>query len=210
MTNPDLSFIHRFEPAIEAGRPPLLLLHGTGGDEGDLLPLGRMIAPGSALVSPRGKVQEGGMPRFFRRLAEGIFDEADVRYRANELADFITQAREAYGLAAPVAVGFSNGANIAAAVLALRPEALAGAVLLRAMVPLSDAGAGDLSGKGVLLLSGAADPIVPVENAGRLADILKDAGASVEHRVLPVGHGLSQADVTLAKAWLDSHSAKGI
>ena len=210
MTNADLSFIHRFEPASEAGRPPLLLLHGTGGDEDDLLPLGRMIAPGSALLSPRGKVLEGGMPRFFRRLAEGVFDEADVRRRANELADFITQAGEAYGLAAPVAVGFSNGANIAAAVLALRPEALAGAVLLRAMVPLSDATAGDLSGKGVLLLSGAADPIVPAENAGRLAAILKDAGASVEHKVLPVGHGLSQADVTLAKAWLDSNSAKGL
>ena len=150
------------------------------------------------------------MPRFFRRLAEGVFDEADVRRRANELADFVAEACEAYGLAAPVAVGFSNGANIAAAVLALRPEALAGAVLLRAMVPLSDAGAGDLSGKGVLLLSGAADPIVPAENAGRLAAILKDAGASVEHRVLPVGHGLSQADVTLAKAWLDSNSAKGL
>ena len=135
MTNADLSFIHRFEPATDAGRPPLLLLHGTGGDEDDLLPLGRMVAPGSALLSPRGKILEGGMPRFFRRLAEGVFDEADVRYRANELADFITQAREAYGLAAPVAVGFSNGANIAAAVLTLRPEALAGAVLLRAMVP---------------------------------------------------------------------------
>jgi phospholipase/carboxylesterase len=210
MTNADLSFIHRFEPASEADRPPLLLLHGTGGDEDDLLPLGRMVAPGSALLSPRGKILEGGMPRFFRRLAEGVFDEADVRYRANELADFITQAREAYGLAAPVAVGFSNGANIAAAVLTLRPEALAGAVLLRAMVPLSDAKAGNLSGKGVLLLSGAADPIIPAANAGRLAGILKDAGAEVEHRVLPAGHGLSQADVTLAKAWLESHSAKGI
>jgi len=201
------SFIHRFEPASVAGRPPVLLLHGTGGDETDLLPLGRMIAPGSALLSPRGKVLEGGMPRFFRRLAEGVFDEADVRRRANELADFIAEAREAYGLAAPVAVGFSNGANIAAAVLTLRPEALAGAVLLRAMVPLSDAkvdaGVGDLGGKGVLLLSGAADPIVPAENASRLAAILKDAGAIVEHKSLPVGHGLSQADVTLAKAWLD-------
>src|SRR3954471_5602877 len=201
------SFIHRFEPAFCARRPPVLLLHGTGGDETDLLPLGRMIAPGWALLSPRGKVLEGGMPRFFRRLAEGVFDEADVRRRANELADFIAEAREAYGLAAPVAVGFSNGANIAAAVLTLRPEALAGAVLLRAMVPLSDAkvdaGAGHLGGKPVLLLSGAADPIVPAENASRLAAILKDAGAIVEHKSLPVGHGLSQADVTLAKAWLD-------
>jgi phospholipase/carboxylesterase len=204
MTEARLSFVHRFEPAQGVGRPPLLLLHGTGGDENDLLPLGRMISPGSALLSPRGKVLEGGMPRFFRRLAEGVFDEADVRRRANELADFVAEAREAYGLAAPVAVGFSNGANIAAAVLTLRPEALAGAVLLRAMVPLADALAGDLRGKGVLMLSGAADPIVPAGNASRLAAILTDAGADVEHQALPVGHGLSQADVTLAKAWLDS------
>ncbi|GEO40288.1 hydrolase [Skermanella aerolata] len=210
MTDTRLSFVHRFEPAPGAGRPPLLLLHGTGGDENDLLPLGRMIAEGSALLSPRGKVLEGGMPRFFRRLAEGVFDEADVRRRAHELADFITEAREAYGLAAPIAVGFSNGANIAAAVLMLRPEALAGAVLLRAMVPLSEPPAADLAGKGVLLLSGSGDPIVPTENAGRLAAILKGAGAAVEHRILPVGHGLSQADVTLAKAWLDSNSAKEI
>jgi phospholipase/carboxylesterase len=210
MTDIRLSFVHRFEPAPSAGRPPLLLLHGTGGDENDLLPLGRMMSEGSALLSPRGKVLEGGMPRFFRRLAEGVFDEADVRRRADELADFIAEAREAYGLAAPIAVGFSNGANIAAAVLMLRPEALAGAVLLRAMVPLSEPPAADLAGKGVLLLSGSGDPIVPAENAGRLAAILKGAGAAVEHRILPVGHGLSQADVTLAKAWLDSNSAKEI
>jgi phospholipase/carboxylesterase len=210
MTEARLSFVHRFEPAQSAGQPPLLLLHGTGGDENDLLPLGRMISPGSALLSPRGKVLEGGMPRFFRRLAEGVFDEADVRRRADELADFIAEAREAYGLAAPVAVGFSNGANIAVAVLTLRPEALAGAVLLRAMVPLADASVGDLRGKGVLLLSGAADPIVPADNAARLAAILKGAGATVDHRLLPVGHGLSQADVTLAKTWLDSYSVKEI
>ena len=95
MTTTTLSFIHRFEPATEPGRPPLLLLHGTGGDEDDLLPLGRDVAPGSALLSPRGKVLEDGMPRFFRRLAEGVFDEADVRRRADELADFIAEAREA-------------------------------------------------------------------------------------------------------------------
>ena len=139
------------------------------------------------------------MPRFFRRLAEGVFDEDDVRRRANELADFIAEAREAYGLAAPIAVGFSNGANIAAAVLQLRPEVLAGAVLLRAMVPLSDAPAADLAGKPVLILSGAADPIVPAENAARLASILKGAGAIVDHRTLPAGHGLSQADMTITR-----------
>jgi phospholipase/carboxylesterase len=202
-TTTDLSFIHRFEPATEPGRPPLLLLHGTGGDETDLLPLGRMIAPASALLSPRGQVLENGAPRFFRRLREGVFDEADVVRRAHELADFVTEARAAYGLAALVAVGFSNGANIAAAVHQLRPEALAGAALLRAMVPLAEPPPVDLTGKPVLILSGAMDPIVPADNAARLAAILMQAGAAVMHQTLPTGHGLSQADVTLTKTWID-------
>jgi phospholipase/carboxylesterase len=206
-STPSLSFIHRFEPGTEPGRPPLLLLHGTGGDEGDLLPLGRAVAPGSALLSPRGKVLENGMPRFFHRLAEGVFDEDDVRRRAEELAGFVAEAREAYGLPAPVAVGFSNGANIAAALLLLRPEALAGAALLRAMVPLSDPPPTDLAGKPVLLLSGAADPIVPAENAARLMDTLRKAGADVQHRTLPIGHGLSQADVAITKAWVEQRCA---
>jgi phospholipase/carboxylesterase len=182
----ELSHLHRFVPATEPARPPLLLLHGTGGDENDLLPLGGAIASGSALLSPRGKVLEGGMPRFFRRLA-----------------DFVADARDAYGLSAPIAVGFSNGANIATAVLQLRPEALAGAALLRAMVPLADPPAADLAGKPVLILSGASDPIVPAENAARLAGVLRAGGAVVDHRTLPVGHGLSQSDVAIAKAWLD-------
>ncbi|HZH11985.1 MAG TPA: alpha/beta hydrolase [Microvirga sp.] len=202
-TTTELSFIHRFEPGTKPGRPPLLLLHGTGGNEDDLSPLGQMLSPGSAQLSPRGKVLEGGMPRFFRRLREGVFDEEDVRRRAYELADFIAEARESYGLAAPIAVGFSNGANIAAAVLQLRPEALAGAALLRAMVPLQDPPAVDLSSKPVLMLSGASDPIVPADNAKRLATMLNAAGAAVEHRMLPTGHGLSQTDVALTKAWID-------
>jgi phospholipase/carboxylesterase len=199
----DLSHLHRFEPASEPGRPPLLLLHGTGGDENDLVPLAGLVAPGSAVVSPRGKVLENGMPRFFRRLAEGVFDEADVRRRADELAGFIAEARRAYDLPAPIALGFSNGANIAAAVLLLHPEALAGAVLLRAMVPLAEAPAADLAGKPVLILSGQADPIVPADNAARLAALLESAGAVVRHETVPSGHNLSQSDVALAKAWIE-------
>ncbi|MFT0858536.1 alpha/beta hydrolase [Ancylobacter sp. G4_0304] len=207
MANHELSFVHRFEPATAPNLAPLLLLHGTGGDENDLLGLGRMVAPGAALLSPRGKVLEGGMPRFFRRLAEGVFDEDDLRARVDELADFIGEARAAYGLPAPVALGFSNGANIAAAMFMRRPEALAGAVLLRAMVPFKVPPKADASGRRVLLLSGSADPIVPADNAARLAAQLSEAGAEVTHRVLPVGHGLSQADVSLTREWLTEVSA---
>lgn len=201
-------FIHRFEPATSAGSPPLLLLHGTGGDENDLLELGKMISPGSALLSPRGRVLEHGMPRFFRRLTEGVFDEEDVRRRAHELGDFVAEARKQYGIAAPVAVGFSNGANIAAALLLLKPDVLAAAILLRAMVPLSDPPKTELAGKPVLLLSGQTDPIVPAHNSARLAALLSEAGASVEHKVLPAGHQLSQADVTLARGWIGNVAAK--
>jgi phospholipase/carboxylesterase len=199
----ELSFIHRFTPAAEPGRPPLLLLHGTGGNEDDLLPLGRLVAPGSALLSPRGKVLESGMPRFFRRLAEGVFDEDDLHRRSNELADFIAEAQESYKLVAPIAVGFSNGANIAAAILQLRPEALAGAALLRAMVPLQNPPTVVLTGKPVLILSGASDPIVPLDNARRLASLLTGAGVTVQHRMLPAGHVLTQADLAFTKGWID-------
>jgi phospholipase/carboxylesterase len=202
VTTAQLSYIHRFEPATESGRPPILLLHGTGGDENDLIGLGRTVAPGSALVSPRGNVLENGMPRFFRRLEEGVFDENDVRRRAGELADFVEAAREIYGIARPVALGFSNGANIAAAMLLLAPGTLAGAVLLRAMDPLADPPGTELSGTPVLILSGAMDPIVPADNADRLAERLREAGASVDHQTLPAGHGLSQPDLALAKDWL--------
>jgi phospholipase/carboxylesterase len=124
-----------------------------------------------------------------------------VRFRANELADFVGEARSAYGLEAPVAVGFSNGANIAAAMLLLRPEALAGAALLRAMVPLSDAPQADLAGKRVLMISGAMDPIIPADNAKRLAASLSASGADVQHQMLPAGHNLSQTDLSLLVKW---------
>ena len=194
--------LHRFVPGTDASRPPLLLLHGTGGDENDLLPLGRALAPGSALLAPRGNVLEGGAPRFFRRLREGVFDEDDLRRRAHELADFVAAARDAYGIGKPVALGFSNGANIAAAVLLLRPEALAGAALLRPMSPFAAPPAAALTGTPVLMLSGSLDAIVAADDVGRLAQTLCAAGASVDHRTLPTGHGLTQGDLGAMTEWL--------
>ena len=203
MTTTKLSFAHRFEPATGENRP-LLLLHGTGGDETDLLPLGRAVAPGAALLSPRGQVLENGMPRFFRRLREGVFDEADVVRRANELADFVAEARETYGIGAPVALGFSNGANIAAAMLMLRPEALAGAALVRAMTPFREHPETlprALAGKPVLILSGAMDQIVPAANSAALAAQLGAAGADMRHVTVPASHALTSADLRELASW---------
>lgn len=196
-----LSFHHRFEAGDNA-HPPLLLLHGTGGDEHDLIDLGRALSPGSALLSPRGKVLENGMPRFFRRLAEGVFDEDDLRIRALELADFIEEARAAYGMAQPIAVGFSNGANIAAALLMMRPETLRGAVLLRAMSPFAQPPKADLTGKSLFIASGFTDPLIPTAQADRLVAECVERGARVDHQVIPTGHNLSQADVTMAASWI--------
>ena len=201
-----LSFIHRFEPGAQPAHHPLLLLHGTGGDEDDLLPLGRAIAPNAPLLSPRGKVLENGMPRFFRRVVQGVFDEDDVRARANDLADFVEAACEAYGIAAPIAVGYSNGANVAAAILLLRPATLSGAVLLRVTLPFAHPPRVQLGGKPVLILSGAHDPLMSAEGTARLAQALQQDGAIVRHRTLPVGHEWSQADVNLARAWLREHA----
>ncbi|QDL94363.1 alpha/beta hydrolase (plasmid) [Paroceanicella profunda] len=196
---------HRFEPARVPGRDPLLLLHGTGGDETDLLSLGRALAPGAALLSPRGSVLENGMPRFFRRLSEGVFDEADLIRRTDELAEFIAAARAAHGLEAPVAVGFSNGANIAASLLLRHPGVLAGAVLLRAMKPFAANPRPGHSATPVLMISGQMDPIVPTANANALAVDLETSGAVLTRHVLPTGHGLSQADLHIAGEWLAAH-----
>lgn len=198
---PDLGFIHNYVPATDRTRPPLLLLHGTGGDENDLLPFGERLAPGAALLSPRGKVSEQGAARFFRRLAEGVFDQEDLAFRTQELAEFIERARKTYGLAKPIAFGFSNGANIAASLLLKRPEVLAGAALLRAMTPFEPETLPDLTGIPVLMLSGAADPLVKPEDRDRLAKLLGAAGAEVTHEVVQAGHNLSPRDIAAAEQW---------
>ncbi len=201
---PALSYLHRFEPGTQAGAPPVLLLHGTGGDENDLLPLGRQLAPGSALLSPRGDVSEHGMPRFIRRFAEGVFDLEDVARRTEALADFIVAAAARYGFEAGqlTALGYSNGANIAAALLLLRPEVLARAVLLRPMVVLQPDHLPDLSGKHLTLISGRHDPIVPVEHPPQLADLFRRAGARVDLHWLEAGHQLTSADLGLAAKFM--------
>jgi phospholipase/carboxylesterase len=207
--SPNLGFIHsgfthRFEPATDATAPTLLLLHGTGGNENDLLPLGRAIVPGAALLSPRGKVLENGMPRFFRRLAEGVFDQEDLTLRTRELSEFIDAASENYGIDRTrlYAVGFSNGANMAASVLLRSPDKVAGAILIRAMVPFVLEQPPDLRDKPVLLLSGREDPIVPTGQAEDLAGIFKSAGADITLHWEKAGHALTQGDVSFARDWL--------
>jgi len=198
-----LSFEHVFQPAPQPGAPTLRLLHGTGGDEHDMVPLGRLMA-GANILSPRGQVLENGMPRFFRRLAEGVFDVEDVKRRAGDLADFIGAAAAHYGFDAArvVAMGFSNGANIASATALLRPGVLKGAVLLRAMVPLEPDPVPALPDFRVLISNGANDPIVAPEETDRLAKLFHRAGADVEVHWQPTGHQLMPGDFAVAKTWL--------
>ena len=201
------SFVHRWVPGTSG--KTVLLLHGTGGDENDLLEIGRMAAPDAALLSPRGKVLERGMPRFFRRLSEGVFDLDDLRVRTHQLADWILAASHDYGFnpAELTALSYSNGANIAASVLLLRPESLANAILLRAMLPFEPEAPPDLSNKRILMSNGKQDPIIPIASATRLAEIFKQAGADVNFAITNGGHGLEQKDVAQAHDWYQTISA---
>ena len=204
MSTPDLGFIHRFVPSPSGDKTTLLLLHGTGGDENDLLGIGESLLPGANLLSPRGKVLEGGMPRFFRRLAEGVFDLEDLIKRTHELAKFVGDACEQCQLDADrvIAVGFSNGANIAASMMLLSPATLRGGVLMRAMVPLEPPEMPDLKGRAALILAGEMDPIVPRDQPEHLASMLRAGGADVELKWQRAGHGLTQQDLRDAHEWL--------
>lgn len=199
----DLDFVHEFIPGEENGAT-LLLLHGTGGNEKDLIPLGRELAPGAAILSPRGKVSERGAPRFFRRLAEGVFDMEDLVFRTHELAGFVEAAAKEYGFdpSKLVAAGYSNGANVAASMMLLHPGLLRAAVLLRAMVPLEPEVTPDLSETPVFMASGRMDQIIPSDNTERLASILREAGAEVDLRWRDTGHALIYEEVGEAREWL--------
>jgi len=199
------TYHHVFEPGTDPAAPPLLLLHGTGGSEHDLLRLGRAISPGSALLSPRGDVSEGGTLRFFARLAEGVFDPKEITRRTHALADFILAAAAHYTFDPQqlIAIGFSNGANIAGTLLLLRPETLGGGALLRPMVVLDQpAATGSLAGKRVLLCNGSTDPLVPPDDPPRLAVLLRAGGADVKVQSVPASHALTSQDLAAAKEWL--------
>jgi phospholipase/carboxylesterase len=196
---------HVFLPAqTSVAGPPLLLLHGTGGDEHDLLPLRDALAPGAAVLSVRGTVLENGMPRFFRRLAEGVFDEDDLRRQAADLATFVETASTAYGIDAGslVAVGFSNGANIASGLLLQRPGLLRGAVLLSAMVPFAEPPAADLGGTLVVVSNGRRDPMIPLGLTARLVGELRERGAEVVELAHPGGHRIDPGVLPQVRALL--------
>jgi phospholipase/carboxylesterase len=202
MSEKDLGFVHRFFPG--ASGATLILLHGTGGDENDLVPLGRELAPDAAILSPRGKVSEYGAARFFRRLAEGVFDHEDLVFRTHELAGFVESAAQEYGfdVSRLVAAGYSNGANIAASLMLLHPGLLRAAVLFRAMVPFEPEVPPDLSGMRVFLAAGRRDQMIAPQSTERLAEILREAGADLDLRWRDTGHALSYEEVEEAKEWL--------
>lgn len=202
MTEQDLGFIHHFQKG--SGGPTLMLLHGTGGDENDLLPLGRELAEDATLISPRGKVLEQGMPRFFRRVAMGVFDEEDLKERTHELAAFITDAGKVYGYDPRdlIAVGYSNGANIAGSLLLLHPGLIKGAILLHAMVPFAVESLPDLGGTSVLITAGRHDSMIPGEETEKLAQMLQEAGADMTLEWQPGGHGLNRSELDAARRWL--------
>jgi predicted esterase len=205
------SFVHHFDPGRVGKGPVLLLLHGTGGDENDLVPIGQVLRPGAPLISPRGQVLENGMPRFFRRIAEGVFDLDDLERRTRDLAEWIAAARERYAFGARplVAVGFSNGANIAASLLFSSPETLEGAVLFRAMTPFEPATLPDLGRAGVFIGAGENDPLIEHENVERLAALLRRAGARVDLEWDRGGHALTPSAIAAARRWLEREFPAG-
>ena len=207
----DIGFIHRFVTAEdEPSAETLVVLHGTGGDENDLIGIGQAIAPGAAILSPRGNVLENGAPRFFKRLAEGVFDPREVRARAEELARFIRAAVSKYGLNPEriFALGYSNGANVASTVMFLEPALLQGAILFRPMLVFEPGEHPDLSAAGVFISAGRMDPIVPGKSVERLVELFEASHADVTLKWQLAGHNLVPSEVREAADWLALQRAR--
>jgi phospholipase/carboxylesterase len=207
----DLGFVHRFLPAPEPGSgETLIVLHGTGGNENDLIGIGQAVAPGAAILSPRGNVSENGASRFFKRLAEGVFDPKEVRSRADELARFIRAAITRYGLDPTriYALGYSNGANVASTVMFIEPALLQGAILFRPMVVFEPEETRDLSGSSVLISAGRMDPIVPASSVERLVELFEASRAEVTLKWQLTGHSLAPSEVREAAEWLALQRAR--
>ncbi|NOU96719.1 carboxylesterase [Paenibacillus sp. LMG 31456] len=199
---------HIFEKGSRTEAPTLVLFHGTGGTERDLLPLGKRISPESSILSLRGNVLENGMPRFFRRLAEGVFDEEDLIFRTKEVNDFLDEAASTYGFDRGnlVAVGYSNGANIAGSLLFHYKQALKGAILHHPMVPRRGIPIPDLSGTPIFIGAGSNDPICSAGETEELQALLSGAGASVKVHWERFGHQLTSTEVDAAAAWFQKES----
>ena len=204
MNKPELGFIYRWELAEIKTNKAILLLHGTGGTEHDLIDLGRLIGPRYNLLAPKGKVSEDGKARFFRRKAIGIFDVEDLKHMAIQLTDFIRKAKMAFGLEEIIAVGYSNGANMATGIIFQEPDLLAGAILLRPMVPYEPEPM-DLSSMKILMISGMLDNTMNNEEPERLEQIFKinKAQATIKH--LSVSHGLTTDDIRISKEWIKNN-----
>lgn len=202
------SFVHEYVPAPSGGDAvTFLMLHGTGGDERALLHLGPELDEGAGMLAPRGKVVEAGQNRYFRRFAEGVFDVDDLRARAGELAGWVRAAAAAHGFdrTRVVAVGYSNGANMAASLLLLEPGLLAGAVLFRPMVPFEPERRPRLRGTAVLIAAGRGDEVVPADQPEKLATLLRFSGADVTLHWDNAGHAVDRREIAAARAWLARH-----
>ncbi len=207
----DLGFIHRFVPTEDsASGETLVVLHGTGGDENDLIGIGQAIAPGAAILSPRGNVLENGAPRFFMRLAEGVFDPKEVRLRAQDLARFIRAAVVTYRLdpTRVFALGYSNGANVASTVMLVEPGILQGAILFRPMLVYEPTEKSDLNGSAVFISAGRMDPIVPPASVQKLAELFESAHAEVTLEWQLAGHNLVPSEMREAAEWLALRRAR--
>lgn len=199
-----MTFSHRFDPATSEEVRTALVLHGTGGDENSLVPFAQSLLPGAAILSPRGRILEHGVARYFRRFAEGVFDFDSIRHEADALAEFLAEAAKEYKFDASkvTAIGYSNGANIGWSMLLRHPDSLAELVLFRPMVTLTDEQP-DLRKANIFVSSGRQDAMVGEDGAKSLVAQMRDLGANVEHNWHEGGHELASSELKIAQEWLE-------